>query len=279
MLKLILFLFLIIMLNLAGNLPALAESSVYTDPNTGNIGIGTQEPKARLHVMQGDVLIENGKSYGGVPSLLDSSSSPSQSFSSSELKLKARSKRFFLRQPGVSPRTAPGTEGTAKLSVGVDDRTGKRELNISTEEAGMPIILKTDGKEQLRIDSKGLSIGGSTVIDTRGQWVGDPSNLVGPEGPRGPKGAQGERGLQGPQGPQGERGPQGPQGPQGERGLRGLPTTSVATCTQGFTPVCASVCNGPDKVIAKAQAPCNVTSDTGGCSVLTGGGGCCVCIP
>ncbi len=71
------------------------------------------------------------------------------------------------------------------------------------------------------------------VIDSNGQWVGDPTGLVGPEGPQGPAGAdgaqgdtgptgaKGERGLQGAQGTQGATGPQGPQGSAGPQGSSG----------------------------------------------------------
>ena len=68
------------------------------------------------------------------------------------------------------------------------------------------------------------------VIDENGQWVGDPTGLVGPMGPEGPAGAQGEPGPagavgpQGPaglQGPQGDIGPIGPMGPQGIQGIQG----------------------------------------------------------
>ncbi len=81
--------------------------------------------------------------------------------------------------------------------------------------------------------------GYGAVIDSSGQWVGDPTGLVGPTGPAGPTGAtgpagptgptgaigatgpQGATGAMGPQGPQGAQGPQGPQGPQGQTGPQG----------------------------------------------------------
>ena len=72
-----------------------------------------------------------------------------------------------------------------------------------------------------------VSIGEQTVINANGQWVGDPTGLLGPQGERGeqgiqgPQGIQGEVGPQGPQGIQGEVGPQGPQGIQGEVGPQG----------------------------------------------------------
>ncbi len=73
------------------------------------------------------------------------------------------------------------------------------------------------------------------VIDSTGNWVGNPAGLQGPQGEAGPQGAtgpQGEVGPQGPQGetgaqgPQGEAGPQGPQGETGPQGPQGEPGTS-----------------------------------------------------
>jgi len=56
------------------------------------------------------------------------------------------------------------------------------------------------------------------VINEQGQWVGDPSGLVGPAGPAGPAGAPG---VAGPAGPAGAVGPAGPQGPAGVDGAPG----------------------------------------------------------
>jgi len=74
-----------------------------------------------------------------------------------------------------------------------------------------------------------FSVGNAQVIDSNGQWVGDPSGLVGATGPQGPAGVDGATGPQGPQGPVGATGPQGPTGPAGADGLDG------ATGPQGPT--------------------------------------------
>lgn len=90
-----------------------------------------------------------------------------------------------------------------------------------------------------------VTVGGTTVINENGQWVGDPTGLMGPagpagatgamgpmgpagatgamgpQGPAGPAGATGATGPQGLQGPQGFDGPMGPQGPQGPQGATG----------------------------------------------------------
>lgn len=71
------------------------------------------------------------------------------------------------------------------------------------------------------IDVTGVSIGGAPVIDDGGQWVGDPTGLVGPPGPQGPAGTDGATGATGAQGPQGPQGPQGIQGLAGPAGATG----------------------------------------------------------
>lgn len=76
-----------------------------------------------------------------------------------------------------------------------------------------------------------VSIGSLPVIDAAGQWVGDPTGLVGPQGPAGPAGAPGPAGPQGPAGAQGPAGPQGPQGPQGPAGTLSLPYSGTVAST------------------------------------------------
>jgi Collagen triple helix repeat (20 copies) len=60
-----------------------------------------------------------------------------------------------------------------------------------------------------------IAIAGTPVINSSGQWVGNPTGLVGPQGPQGPIGFTGAPGPQGPQGPVGPSGPTGPAGPPG----------------------------------------------------------------
>ncbi len=72
------------------------------------------------------------------------------------------------------------------------------------------------------IHPRSISITGyGAVIDEYGQWVGDPTGLIGPTGPQGdtgPIGPQGDTGSIGPQGITGPVGPQGDTGPTGETG-------------------------------------------------------------
>jgi hypothetical protein len=74
------------------------------------------------------------------------------------------------------------------------------------------------------ISASSLAVGGTEVIDAQGQWVGDPTGLVGPTGamgppgPAGPAGANGAQGIAGPTGPAGPTGAEGPAGPPGPVG-------------------------------------------------------------
>jgi hypothetical protein len=100
-----------------------------------------------------------------------------------------------------------------------------------------------------------VSVNGATVIDENGQWVGDPTGLVGPTGPQGPAGVDGAvgptgaqgpvgptgaagpagaTGAQGPIGPTGAQGPQGPQGPAGATGAQGPAGATGATGASGI---------------------------------------------
>jgi hypothetical protein len=102
--------------------------------------------------------------------------------------------------------------------------------------ASVPFALRAESARSVTgpVDATDVAVDGQLVIDASGQWVGDPTGLVGPAGPAGPTGAQGVTGPQGdagpagpagptgPNGPIGPAGPQGPQGPQGQQGQQGL---------------------------------------------------------
>jgi len=92
----------------------------------------------------------------------------------------------------------------------------------------------------LDLEATSYSVAGvGPVIDSAGQWVGDPTGLAGPAGPTGPTGPQGEpgpAGIQGPtgeQGLQGETGPAGPTGPTGPQGEAGPAGPTGPTGPQG----------------------------------------------
>jgi hypothetical protein len=75
----------------------------------------------------------------------------------------------------------------------------------------------------------GVVVGQKLVIDMNGNWIGSPTNLVGPRGPQGvsgPAGPKGDTGPQGIPGTQGNTGPTGPTGPQGTPGPQGPAASS-----------------------------------------------------
>jgi hypothetical protein len=93
--------------------------------------------------------------------------------------------------------------------------------------------LTTGGKLKLKdiADVGSVAIGGTTVINSSGQWVGSSTGLVGPQGPKGNTGATG---ATGPQGATGATGPQGPAGSDASvSGYSG--DITVVTSTKGTT--------------------------------------------
>lgn len=268
---------------------ASGQQDIHIDPTTGDVGIGTQAPEAKLHVQQDgatgkiEAQIENDVTYINTVNPL----MPSRA--STELKLKARSsEKLQITPPGGQP-SAPTTEGTAQIRVEANHRGGQRKLTISVVEPGMPITFETNGGESLRIDEAGvkvprnqldagggLAIRGRPVINNSGQWVGDPSNLIGPQGPKGDTGATGATGATGSRGPKGDTGATGATGSRGATGPAGPagpPTTSVAVC--GTSGTCTSACQG--RIVVEKASPCYVSADTGECQVNILGGACCVC--
>ena len=88
------------------------------------------------------------------------------------------------------------------------------------------------------ITPNSVSVGGATVIDNTGKWVGPTLGLVGatgPIGPTGPSGAQGMTGTSGAIGPTGPQGAQGPQGPAGSTGSQGPAGSTGSQGPQGPT--------------------------------------------
>ena len=115
------------------------------------------------------------------------------------------------------------------------------------------------------INPSSVTINGTTVIDSTGQWVGDPTGLVGPQGPAGadgaqgpigPQGATGAAGAGGPQGLQGPPGPLGPQGPQGAIGPTGATGAIGPTGPSGVVTMTAAsgAGNSPNAAAFNAAA-------------------------
>lgn len=91
------------------------------------------------------------------------------------------------------------------------------------------------------ITPNSVSINGTTVINSSGQWVGPSTGLVGPAGPAGPAGATGATGpagatgATGPAGADGPAGPMGPAGPAGPAGATGPAGPDGPTGATGAT--------------------------------------------
>jgi hypothetical protein len=92
----------------------------------------------------------------------------------------------------------------------------------------------TDGQQ---INPQSISVGGVPVIDSFGNWVGNPIQgtvgTQGPPGPAGPPGADGPPGSQGGTGAQGPEGLPGPPGPPGSTGAAGPPGGAGPVGPQG----------------------------------------------
>ncbi len=72
------------------------------------------------------------------------------------------------------------------------------------------------------------------VIDSAGNWVGNPTGLTGPQGPTGPVGPAGVPGATGPTGPQGAQGIPGVTGAAGPAGPQGIQGPTGPVGPQGF---------------------------------------------
>jgi hypothetical protein len=65
------------------------------------------------------------------------------------------------------------------------------------------------------VNATSISVNGSQIVDTNGNWTGSVAGLQGPTGDTGPQGPQGPTGDTGPAGPTGATGPTGPTGNTG----------------------------------------------------------------
>lgn len=113
--------------------------------------------------------------------------------------------------------------GTVYLGISIDSDS---EMTPREPLDSVPYAIAA-GNATGDITPHSISVGGVSLVDPTGKWVGPSSGLVGPPGPVGPQGAAGPQGIAGPQGPPGPQGLTGPQGPIGPQGPPGL--TSVWT--------------------------------------------------
>lgn len=143
---------------------------------------------------------------------------------------------------------------------------GEAEMTPRAVVGSVPYAIKA-GDVVGDIHPTSVSISGvGEVINSDGEWVGDPAGLVGPTGPAGADGAPGPVGPAGPQGvsgPAGVVGPLGPTGPQGPAGAQGPAGTAGPAGPQG--PAGAIGPTGPQGP-AGAQGP----AGTQGAAGLTG---------
>jgi len=101
------------------------------------------------------------------------------------------------------------------VKVGTDAEMTPRQTLVSVPYALMANNAVGD------ITPTSVSVNGTTVINSSGQWVGSTAGLQGPTGPAGATGATGAAGPTGPTGPAGSPGVTGPQGPAGATGAVG----------------------------------------------------------
>ena len=122
----------------------------------------------------------------------------------------------------VTPLPAGVFDGSTRyfgVKVNADPEMTPRQTVVS-----VPYALVADNATG-DITPHTVSVGGTTVIDDQGHWVG-PGGMgatgpTGPAGPPGPQGPAGANGAPGPVGPAGAHGPAGAQGPAGPAGAQG----------------------------------------------------------
>ena len=140
---------------------------------------------------------------------------------------------YFSARLGESTPIPSGVfDGSTRylgVTVGTDPEMTPRQTIVSVPYALMANNAVGD------ITPTSISVNGTTVIDSSGQWVGPSTGLVGPTGPTGPTGPAGADGATGPTGPQGDPGPQGAQGIQGAQGPVGPAGPAGPTGPTGAT--------------------------------------------
>jgi len=134
----------------------------------------------------------------------------------------------------VTPMPANLFDGTDRylgVKADLDPEMTPRQLIASTPYAKRAGI--AGDVPGANITPNTVTINGTPVINSLGEWIGSPTGLQGPTGPTGPIGPTGVAGAQGPQGDPGDVGPQGPQGDPGDIGPQGPQGDPGATGTQG----------------------------------------------
>ena len=130
------------------------------------------------------------------------------------------------------------------VKVGTDPEMTPRQPLVSVPYA----LLANNANGDITPTS--VSVGGSTVIDGSGNWVGSAAGLPGPTGPAGPAGNPGPTGPMGPAGNPGAAGPTGAMGPMGPAGNPGAPGPAGAPGPVGAPGPAGPP--GPDGVLASS---------------------------
>ena len=120
----------------------------------------------------------------------------------------------------------PGAERFLGVSVNTDAEMSPRQTLDS-----VPYALTADNAVG-DITPSSISVGGTLVVNSAGQWVGPPTGLQGPQGPQGAPGANGSTGATGPTG---SAGAAGAAGATGATGLPGPAGAMGATGAVGAT--------------------------------------------
>ena len=201
--------------NNAGSITIDPLNGLSVGSNTGNV-MGTFVNNANTN--SSDALFAEHTGYGNAVHGLNTQYGGTAAF-------------FEAVAPGRGTRgvvaTVASPEGTAATFV--NSGNGK----ILSLQNGTSEVTSVDGSGNLAINGTGnLIINGTPVINSSGQWVGNPTGLAGPAGPQGPMGFAGAPGPAGPPGATGAMGVAGipgpagvagSQGPTGPTGLQGVP--------------------------------------------------------
>ncbi len=114
------------------------------------------------------------------------------------------------------------TERWMALKVGTDlEMLPRQQITSSPYARRAQTAKNADDVDGSDINPNTVTVNGQGVINSLGEWVGDPTGLQGPIGPTGAAGADGSDGATGPQGPIGLTGAQGPAGSTGATGPQG----------------------------------------------------------
>jgi len=120
------------------------------------------------------------------------------------------------------------------------------------------------------IHPTGITINGTQIVNSMGEWVGPPTGLVGPTGPTGAAGADGMQGLAGPTGPMGPPGADGTNGKDGVTGATGptgptgpVGATGVVSISQIASSVMPIAAGGPGALWTWAGQQAQITITQG----------------